>query len=208
MNLVIANSLYGYFEALYNLNRDVIALCGMDVINHRGLYDRYIESIILTAPRLVPYSYNKKAEIYVIKKSDGLMEFSSELPYLKNDYETILQHHYFFLRSIKRIRDRLEHQMHGAQNIAASSGNDLSFELTYLVHGEELTLTILQLIEFVKELNIMFSKLQQEVKTFAFEQEKTSYAYYYRLTRFDFLDFNKIYESKELIFFGKSLLPF
>ena len=58
MTSEITNALFGYFETLYDLNRNLITLCGVDVIDNSGQYERYIADIIQAIPRLVPYVYD------------------------------------------------------------------------------------------------------------------------------------------------------
>lgn len=54
MNVEIANALYRYFEALYELNQNIIVLCGVDVLDNRGEYEKNIENVIHLMPKLVP----------------------------------------------------------------------------------------------------------------------------------------------------------
>jgi hypothetical protein len=60
----------------------------------------------------------------------------------------------------------------------------------------------------VKDLNVLFSKMQAEAIQYAEEHQKTEYQYYKKITRFDFCDFNKIYESNISDIIGKLMLPF
>lgn len=82
------------------------------------------------------------------------------------------------------------------------------FDITYEVNGDKITITAGELIDFVKEINILFSKIQNLVNQYAYEHGKCDYLYYKRLVRYSFEDFNKIFESDLLRIFGKSLLPF
>lgn len=43
MTVEISNALFGYFEALYDLNRNLIMLCGVDVIDNEGQYENVCE---------------------------------------------------------------------------------------------------------------------------------------------------------------------
>ncbi len=56
--------------------------------------------------------------------------------------------------------------------------------------------------------NVLFSDTQKEVDRYAFESNKSDYPYFRRLLRYDFCDFNKLYESPVLHLFGKALFPF
>lgn len=206
MTFKTINALRRYFEALYQLNQNTIILCGVDILDNDTEYETAFENVISLIPRLVPYV--KKNGAYTIRKDDGLLEFSEELPFLEGEYQSILQAHLNFLSCVKEIRNKLEHRMHGAKVVASSSGSGCLFEITYEVEGERIELTATALIAFVKDLNILFSKLQKLVDQFAYEHGKTDNVYYCRLVRYCFSDFNRIYESDLLRVFGKALLPF
>lgn len=208
MTSEITNALFGYFEALYDLNRNLITLCGVDVIDNSGQYERYIADIIQAIPRLVPYVYDRENETYKITRSDGLLEFSAEMPFLKAGYESILKQNYEFLKNVKTIRNKFEHKMHGARLMSAGSGTLILFDMTYMLSNEMITLQSGEIIRFVKQLNELFSTIQREVEAFYTEQGRADSMYCRRLIRYDFCDFNRIYESPLLKSFGKALFPF
>ena len=130
------------------------------------------------------------------------------MPFLRQDYEAILQKHYAFLVKIKELRNKYEHKMHAVDLTSAGSGSFMLFDLCYHVNGQKITISAGNLIAVVKDLNILFSKIQQEVRQFAYEEKKQHYPYYIRLSRIDFADFNKIYDSDLLKIVGKTFLPF
>lgn len=208
MTVETANVLYGYFKGLYELNQNIIRLCGVDVIINNDQYEEKMENIIHLVPKLVPYVYNRNEKNYVIDENDGLLEFSSEINFLKMGYEKILHENYDFLVKTKRIRNQLEHRMHGAKIVASESGNVNLFEITYKVNGAALRIKVSELITFVKGMNILFSKIQKLIDRFALEQKKQDHPYYRRLIRFSFCDFNRIYESDLIRVYGKALFPF
>ena len=95
MTSEICNALFRDFEALYDLNRDLIMLCGADVLDNSGQYDKCVERVVKTIPELIPYGGNKATDEYVIIEGDGLLEFSNEIPFLRKEYEDILGNNYF-----------------------------------------------------------------------------------------------------------------
>lgn len=208
MTIDAANALYRYFETLYNLNQSLIILCGVDVVDNRVHYEKHTEDVIQAIPRLVPYKYNWDISDHAIEVSDGLMEFVHEIPFLKGDYEMIFQSHKEFLIKAKKIRNKLEHKLHGARIVASSSGSVSFFAITYEVAGEDIEIEVSEIIGFVKEINTMFSKIQAEVDQFACENKLDDHPCYWKLTRYRFSEFNKIYESNLLRTFGQALLPF
>lgn len=208
MKIETASALYRYFEALYSLNQNLIILCGTDVHDHSAEQERRIDEVIMAIPRLVPYSFNKKKAIYEIDNRDGLMNFSIDIPFLSENYESIYESHKDFLEKVKKIRNKLEHELHGARIVASSSGNISLFSATYEVAETELCLCATEIIAFTKDINTLFSKIQTLVHQFANEYKYTDHPYYWRLVRCDFADFNKILSSNLLHIFEKTLLPF
>ena len=208
MTITTANALFRYFETLYGLNQNLIVLCGTDVYDHKGEQERRIDEVIMEVPRLVPYSFNKKTGAYEMARADGLMSFADDMLFLEADYEAILQKHKDFLEKAKKVRNKLEHEMHGARIVASSSSTTSLFSVTYEVAENEIELCAAELIAFTKDMNILFSKIQDLVKQFAREHKCSDHPYCWRLVRYDYIDFNKIFESKLLHIFGKALLPF
>lgn len=208
MTRVIANALFGYFDTLYSLNRNLIMLCGLDVVENSGQYEKVAEYVIINAPRLIPYKYDPKKEKDIIEKNDGLLEFKKELPFLYDEYCAILQNNYKFLDDLKKIRNKLEHKMHGARHTGGHSGDSSLPCLTFQLQDKEIELCASEFVKFTKEVNSLFSRLQKLVKEYAIKEDKEFHAYYQRLTRYDFCKFNKIYDSDLLQDFGQALFPF
>lgn len=207
MTIDLVNALYRYFSALYKLNQNIIVLCGIDAIDNRKLADDYIDNVIQDIPRLIPYKWRKKEERLLIDPKSGLLAFSNEIPFLESDFINILDVHYIFLDKIRKVRNKLEHEMHVAKITACSSGSTSLFSITYELNGEENTLSASEIIEFVKCLNITFHKIQDLVEKFS-STNRQEHPYYYRLIRYSFTEFNNIYSSDILRTFGKALLPF
>lgn len=208
MNAEIASALYRYFEALYNFNRNLITVCGVDVLHNAGQYEKYLEEVIHAVPKLIPYQFNKSTKRYEITGKDGLLEFSNELPFIAEDYNSLLQQHYDLLVTIKKIRNKFEHRMHGVRVVASGSGSISLFDATYKIEEETFSLTAHALIDLAKDLNGIFSKIQDLLYRFLYDLEPEASLYYRRLVRYDFRNFNQIYESELLRNIGKALLPF
>ena len=149
MTIAIANALFRYFETLYNLNRNVVALCGSNVFDQMSEVERRVDEVVMSIPRLIPYSFNKKISDYEISATDGLMVFSNDLPFLSTDYENIFQKHKGCLVKAKKIRNKLEHEMHGAHIVSSGSGTITMFSVTYKVYEEDIDLCAIEIIDFV-----------------------------------------------------------
>lgn len=150
-----ANALCGYFEALYDLNRDIITLCGVDVIDDSGHFEKLVDYVVFTIPRLVPFG--RENGQYKIIKSDGLLEFSQDLPFLEDEYSKLLETHGVFLAKVKDIRNKLEHKMHAAEITSSGSGNYVLLDVDYQVDDKHYTIYAGEMIRFAKQMNEMLS---------------------------------------------------
>ena len=208
MNEIIAGALYSYFETLYNLNRNLITFCGVYGSGDSWTYHKYIHDVICDIPRLIPYACSRSKHQYTLASRDGLLEYTDELPYLLDGYESILLRHYCFLERLKLVRNKFEHRMHDVTLTQAGSGSCIIFDLLYEIAGKPLKLNAHEFIACAKDLNILFSKIQNDLGKYAYQENKNASLYCQRLLRYDFEDFNKIYDSGLLRSIGKAFLPF
>ena len=204
----IANALFGYLETLYNLNQKLVKLCGIDVIDDFESGEKEILDIIQDVPRIIPYSFNKKTQTLILKDRDGLLEYKDNISYLKEDYEKILSDNYEFLDKIRKIRNKYEHKMHGVKHKSSGSGSFSLFDYTFMVGDESIEITAGSFIKLIKSVNNLFSKIVLDISKYAYENKKEDYLYYRRITRFDFKDFNKIYDNDILRIVGKIMKKF
>jgi len=202
MNVKISNALFCYFETLYHLNQKLIKLCGIDAIDDFENGERYILEIIQNIPRLIPYSYNKKTKQLEFKSSDGLLEYAQQITYLNDDYNDILKDNYDFLEKIRKVRNKYQHKMHGVRIKSSGSGSLSLFDYTFKVDDEEITLHAGSFIKLIKMINSLFTKMVFDSRKYAYENSKEDYLYYRRITRFEFTDFNKLYNSDLLRIIG------
>lgn len=204
MNLEIANAISGYIETLYDTNKKLISICGIDVCYHNtGDYEKVVLDIIQNIPRLIPYSFSVKKDLLFFKDTDGLLEYSNEIVYLRENYDKILANHAETLKKVKQIRNKYEHKLHDIQYQSSGSGTHNLFDIEFKVENHNVTIYAGELIKLLKDINILFAKIVQDISTYAYQNNKTDYLYYQRITRFDFIDFNEIYESNLLRKIGK-----
>lgn len=209
MNVNIANSLSGYIETLYYLNKNFLQLCGIDIIyNVSGDFEKIILDTIRDIPRLIPYSFDKKSNDIICDNNNGLLEYQNDLKYLTNDYNNILRNNHDFLDKVRRIRNKYEHKMHDVKHKGSGSGSTSLFDIEFNVNNEYIRVYATEFMKLIKELNILFSKIVKEIEEWAYKEEKTEYRYYQRISRFDFNDFNKIYDSTLLREIGKVMYQY
>lgn len=209
MNVEIANALFGYFETLYFINQNLIRLCGAEIFYYRFTeFEKLTLDIIQDIPRIIPYSYNNKENNLILDNRNGLLEYQREIQYLQPDYKSILNTHEEVLNKIRKIRNKYEHKMHDVKYQSSGTGTMSLFDIEFKVNNEIIKIYAEELIKVIKDVNILFSKIAQEVGRYAYENGKQGYAYYERVCRFDFKDFNEIYESNILRKIGKVMNHF
>ena len=209
MNIEIANAMSGYFETLYVMNQNLIRLCGAEIFYYRfSEFEKLTLDIIQDIPRLVPYSYDFKKQDLILDNSNGLLEYQAEIQYIKQDYQSILDKYKETLNKIRKIRNKYEHKMHDVRYQSSGIGTMSLFDIEFKVNNEFIRIYAGELIKLIKEVNILFSKIAQEISVFAYQNGKEGYAYYERICRVDFKDFNEIYESDILRKIGKIMNKF
>lgn len=208
MNQEIANAMFGYLETLYNCNQNIIKLCGLDIMYNSYDYKKIILDVIQDIPRLIPYSYiNKHGKLELVDR-DGLIEFNDELGDIKSKYNEILTKNYIFLDKVRKIRNQYEHKMHNVKEKSEGSGTVVLFEFSFEVNNETIDIFASEVIELFKMLNKLYSNIVEMIKTYACENGKTEFAYYSRICRFDFGDFNLLYDSNLINKIGKCMSKF
>lgn len=208
MNLEIANALSGYIETLYNLNINLIKLCGLDIMTGDACNEKEILDIIQEIPRIVPYSIVRNTQKLKYEKRDGLLEYGDEIDYLKKYYDIILEDNNDFLFKIKQIRNKHEHKMQYIDCLSSYSCSTTLFSFTFQIEGEVITVNANEFIKLTKELNMLFSKIVKDIRAFACENQNTTYALYSKIIRFDFEDFNLLYECELLKKIGRIMYEF
>ena len=85
---------------------------------------------------------------------------------------------------------------------------NIEFEITKNNQDENIKMNVNELIKIAKDLNILFSKLIDDISKLVYGKNLGTHPYFIRIRRFDFKDFNKIYNDEKLNIFGKLMLDF
>lgn len=201
--------MYGYFETLYILNQNLIRLCGAEIFYYGfSGFKKLNLDIVQDISRLIPYSYDNKKQDLILDNSNGLLEYQDEMKYIKEDYQKILDKYKDTLNKIRKIRSKYEHKMHDVKYQSSGTGTMILFDIEFKVNNEFIRIYAGELIKLIKEINILFSKIAQEISIFEYQNGNEGYAYYERISRVDFKDFNDIYESNILRKIGKVINKF
>lgn len=212
MNSIMSNDLFGYFQTLYEANRKFIMLCGHDCHNMQQGSKKLLLDLIQDLFKLLPFVREKNNEVLKICKTDGLLEYDEHFGFLYNDYANILNKYHRVLYNLKKIRNKYEHKMHALKEVASGDGSFTMFEFEFEVEdkGEiiEKTITYRDIVGVLKNVNILFSKMQNEVEKYALENNILTSSYYIRLLRVNFIEFNRIIDSDIVRLVGKTMFDF
>jgi len=210
MTIDIASNLFGYLESLYELNQNIIKLCGN--VNQLETSEKTILDVIQNIPRLIPYIWNKKTNLMELDIKSGLLEYKDKITYLENEYTKILGDNYETLDKVRKIRNKFEHKIHGIRVLSSGYGSismfNIEFEITKNNQDENIKMDVNELIKLAKDLNILFSMLIDDVSKLVYGKDLCGHPYFMRIRRFDYRDFNKIYESNLLKEIGEIMHPF
>lgn len=202
MNIDIANSLSGYIETLYDININLVKLCGRDAYNYDNS-EKLVLDIVQDIPRMIPYQYDKGKKKVFLNYQDGLLEFKDELIFLEAEYNNILESNYAVLDKARIIRNKYQHKMHNINFVSSTSGSIDLLSISFSIEGKIINIETDKLISLIINVNNLFSMLVKEIREWARANKKEDYKYYQRLNRFDFLDFNEIFKSNLLVKIGK-----
>lgn len=214
MTTETVNSLRRYFETLHSINRNAIALCGVDINLINFDYEKLLLEIVSNITRIIPITYEQSSKNLVLKYSDGILSLKDNFNDIKGDIESIILNKSEFLNSIRLIRNSYQHKVH---LITTPSLSTSSFTLPSIrVELEEpkkiIDFEITSLLILLKELNKAMSKVMDSVRIYKSDEEKKQNfsLYLERLTFMDFLEYNTIYnlDPKTLISIGKSTISF
>ena len=208
MNIEIANALCGYLESLYYINCNIIKLCGADIYCNNDEVIKIILGIISELPRVIPYAFDKEKKKLVISDRNGLMEFKNEIKYLEKEYNNILELNEECINKIRLVRNQYEHKMHEVRYESSGSGTNWLFNVWFRVGNNQIEINASEFVFLIKGLNELFKKIVDEISDYAVINNKIDYPYYNRLSRFSFLDFNEIYEDRNLLIIGKIMYNF
>lgn len=207
MNFEIANALGGYIETLYCININILKLSGRDAF-HYDNSEKLVLDIIQDIPRIIPYKFDKKSNKLLLNDKNGLLEYQNQLIFLKEKYDDILLTNYDVIDRIRKIRNKYEHKMHDIKFLSSISGGFSLLSFDFIVDNSIIKVKTEDLIKLIKTLNQLFKQVVENIKDWAKENNKSNYKYFQRLDRFEFTDFNEIYNSNMLIKVGKVLNDF
>lgn len=191
----IATSIIPYIENLYDTNRLFIKISGINYYNcdmGNGIFLKLIHNIA----QLIPYKYKNENESITLENGNGLLDFKNDISYIFDDYKDIIKVHCDLLNNIRIVRNKYEHRMHDISfEYNVGGGWNASFVYAYKIKNQDINIKSNQLIHLLKDLNELFSKLVLDIKKYSEENGKKDYKIYSRISRFNFLDFNTIYDS-------------
>ena len=207
-----AGNLYIYCEELYNTNKNLIELIGLDCIDHILQMESIFLRISCSLMKLIPCNRrNKEKELALVPK-DGVLLFQTELSFLRGDYDQLLTSHCALLGTLKDVRDKTEHCPHKLEFMRAGSGTTILPRICFGFQGEETECQLYSedIVKLIIDLNKIFDKIVGELRTYisTYHSEEQSHPYYRKLSRLDYGRFTRLLESSLLLDISKSMQSF
>ena len=205
-------NLYVYCEELYNTNKKLIELVGLDCINNAPQMESIFLFLSCSLMRLVPCNRQNKEKKLALSWEDGILPFKNELSFLENDYNQLFCSHNVLLETIKDVRNKIEHCPHKLDFQSSDSGTQILPIIRFKLQGEAKNwqLNSEDIVSLIKNLNEIFDKIIKELRAYVFTHypEKQSHPYYQRLCKLDYRRFNHLLESPLLRDISKLMQDF
>lgn len=155
-----------YFRVLQDINKNTLLLCGLEANDDLLLKDKIIFAIANNVMRVIPIE-SSDGKMFISKR-DGLMEFKTEFPKLRELYKAILNKNKELLFSIKEMRNKFQHSMHNVVSLSSFSGTDEPLKITFeiLIDKKKCLRKICteELVDLVKEINVLYEHLYIELQ--------------------------------------------
>ena len=194
--------LYRYFECLYIVNQKLIMLSSADAIRNREKATQLSISICSNIMRIIPCVTDKKTKKIKLDKKSGIIKFKNDIDYLLDSFKKIISKHEKIIISIKAIRNKYEHSIHNLEYDSSYSGSGQYYTITFNTGKNKYEISSKQLINLVKDLNNIFSKIVKTISSLR-DNPEANILFSEKLITFDYLEFNKIFESDLLKIIGK-----
>lgn len=220
MNKKLCENLMPYIETLYIINQKLIKLCGTSASTRYEYSHRELLYIIDNLVRVHPFGYNRKTKKLELMEDNCILEYKESIKYLEEDFENILYSNYDILNKIRILRNKYEHKIQSINCHETFSGADILFYFSFRVEidgkKEKIEVQAREMIDLCISLNNLYSKIVKDIIEFKKsdnDKDKDKYIfdkydYLSKISRFDFEDFNKIYNDEKLNIFGKLMLDF
>lgn len=195
-----------YYGVLYDTNKMFIKLLGLST----SVYDKAdkVEELFLKISQnicwLMPCRINRNKRDVELCEDDGILDFKNEIPYLLEDYSNIFNDSKDAIYTIKKLRNKVEHQIHKIDiPIIASSTNPDSLEILINISDEKYNLKAGQLKILLIGLNKIFDKMIKDIIILSEALDKKDHPFVVKYTSRKFEEFNDIINSNVILQVGR-----
>ncbi len=215
------NGIAIYCEWLYEVNKKIIELTGLDCINDRIKMEKLFLEISSNIMKLVPCKTDMKNRKAEQTRKDGILDFTSELDFLQDDYDDLFNKYNRALYKIKIIRNKYEHIPHKLKMMNSSSGSTSYPNVTFTYDNGRKNIYIYdkdynydvkteEFIEIVNLLNTTFNKIINELKKFreTNDEKYGDHPFLVKYTAINYEIFNRLFKCNLLSDIGKAMKSF
>lgn len=209
------NGISYYCRLLYKTNQNLIKLSDLNANSQceASEAEDLIYQICETINILIPFKIcdnNNSISLENDARYYGILNFEKDLSFLHEELEMLINANKESLFNIKRIRNKREHE---AFNILAKSfysGKDLLIIVNFKYKDKMYRIDCEEIINIIKNLNIIFDKIINELKLFAkcYCENYHTNPYFNKYCNLEFERFNNIYNSNILKDCGRAMINF
>lgn len=198
------NGIYIYFEILNEININFLQLIGLDCIHDVSLMEKLYLDISQDIIRIIPCVISKETEEISLNTKDGIFDFKDDLNYLINDFTELFNKNKDELYRIKKIRSKTEHVPHKLKAKSFVSGN-CSSKIKFEYKNDKLYVNTEELKKIIKNLNIIFTKVQKDLENYRDSLDKydAEHPYFRNVLYMKFEKYNEIFDNDSLDCFSK-----
>lgn len=190
------NGVYPYFRMQKEINNLLILLKKFNT----DMEEREDNFLKLTTEllRILPFKIDvdKKDNSIItgihLLMNDGILLLNNYFPYLKNDYNNIINTYFIDLVQIIKIRNKYIHEPHNIKcTMFLCGGNNAKAGFKYKEEYYELNTD--SLIKIIKEINKVFEKIKEKFRNKVDElsDEEQSHPYIQNVFNYYFENYNK-----------------
>ena len=190
------NGVYPYFRMQKEINNLLILLKKFNT-DMEEQEDNFLK-LTTELLRILPFKIDvdKKDNSIItgihLLMNDGILLLNNYFPYLKNDYNNIINTYFIDLVQIIKIRNKYIHEPHNIKcTMFLCGGNNDKAGFKYKEEYYELNTD--SLIKIIKEINIVFNKIKEKFRNKVDElsDEEQSHPYIQNVFNYYFENYNK-----------------
>lgn len=195
-----------YVEILNNININFFKLISLDCIDNmnilKNIYLDICSQTNMIIQTQIDYSITDISDINRLKlctKNQGINKYKTDFNYLEKDINSIFSKNQSVLYNMKRIRNKIEHDLDTISLNELHSGSGIC-GVKFTLNNQDISINSNDIQKIVTDLNSLFYKMIKDIDDFISKNDSDNYyhPFYKNLRRYRFDRYNKIIKSSIL----------